>query len=137
MLHELPKITKRTNKRVGRGSSSGKGKTSGRGQKGQKARNSVPWFMTGGSRRNRFSKTMPMIRGWRNRVVSEKAVTIPSAVIAKLYKNGDVVTLDSLVEKKIISATQKKLGVKIVNSGDFSMKVTFEVPVSASLVAKA
>lgn len=135
MLHELPKITKRTSKRVGRGSSSGKGKTAGRGQKGQKARNSVPWFMTGGSRRNRFSKSIPMVRGWKNRVKHEKAITIPSSVIAKVYKNGDVVNLDSLVEKKVITEAQKKLGVKIVNSGDFSVKVTFEVPVSKSLIA--
>mgnify|MGYP005855334797 CR=1 FL=1 len=134
MLNELIKITSKSSKRVGRGSSSGKGKTAGRGQKGQKARNSVPWFMTGGSRRNRFSKSTPQVRGYRNRVVSKKAVTIPTLVIDRFYNNGEKVTLDSLVEKGVISKRDSLRGVKVVKKGDLTKKVTFEVPVSRGIL---
>lgn len=135
MLHNLTNIVKRSAKRVGRGSSSGKGKTAGRGQKGQKARNSVPWFMTGGSRRSRFSKTIPQVRGYRNRVVGLKAYTIPSSVLEKFYKNGEVVTIENLIEKGIVSERNAKRGVKIVRSAEMKMKLKFEVPASKSLSA--
>lgn len=134
MLHSLPKITEKSAKRVGRGSSSGRGKTAGRGQKGQKARNSVPWFMTGGSRRNRFSKSTPQIRGYRNRVKVEKAVTIPTLVIERFYNNGEVVTIETLIEKGIISKKDSLRGVKIVKNGDLTKKVSFEVPASKSVL---
>jgi len=39
----------RSQKRVGRGTGSGKGKTSGRGMKGQKARGKIPSAFIGGS----------------------------------------------------------------------------------------
>lgn len=135
MLHELVKITEKSHKRVGRGSSSGRGKTAGRGQKGQKARNSVPWFMTGGSRRNRFSKSTPQIRGYRNRVVNEKPVTIPTLVIDRFYENGEVVSLTTLIEKGVITKKDSLRGVKIVLNGELKKKVTFEVPASKSVLA--
>jgi large subunit ribosomal protein L15 len=133
MLHNLTSIVKRGAKRVGRGSSSGKGKTAGRGQKGQKARNKVPWFMTGGSRRSRFSKSLPQVRGYRNRAVGFKAYTIPSSVLEKFYKSGEVVTLENLIERGIVSERDAKRGVKIVRSSEMKIKLKFEVPASKSL----
>ncbi|MBU1070791.1 uL15 family ribosomal protein, partial [Patescibacteria group bacterium] len=48
-LSNLPKITQRPKKRVGRGYGSGKGgHTSGRGQKGQKSRSKIPIWFEGG-----------------------------------------------------------------------------------------
>ena len=61
-LSNLPKLVKRTKKRVGRGLGSGKGAKSGRGTtRHQKARESIPLFFEGGQ--GRIIKKFPLIRG--------------------------------------------------------------------------
>jgi large subunit ribosomal protein L15 len=134
---ELTSIMSKSKKRVGRGSSSGRGKTSGRGAKGQKARNSVPWFMTGGSRRNRFSKTIPTKRGLRNSNIRPKNMTISTDVLCRYFKDGDVVSYESLVERGVIESSDVGRGVKIVmGKGEWSGKISLEVPSSKTLGVK-
>lgn len=60
----LPKVIKRSKKRVGRGVGSGKGShTSGRGQKGQKSRGKVGVLFEGMKMKKSLLKRLPLMRG--------------------------------------------------------------------------
>ncbi len=61
-LSNLPKITHKKNKRLGRGLGSGKGAKSGRGiTRHQKARENIPLHFEGGQ--GRLVKRFPLLRG--------------------------------------------------------------------------
>jgi large subunit ribosomal protein L15 len=128
-LHEMPSLIKRTKKRVGRGTSSGRGKTSGRGHKGDKARGKSPWYRVGGSRRSRLIKHLPQRRGIGNGNVSLKAVVVTLAQIEASYNKGETVSLDTLIEKGLVSRT---VTVKVLNKGSLKKAVTVRIPVSLS-----
>ncbi len=128
-LHEMPSLIKRTKKRVGRGTSSGRGKTSGRGHKGDKARGKSPWYRVGGSRRSRLIKHLPQRRGIGNGNVSLKAVVVTLAQIEASYNKGETVSLDTLIEKGLVSRT---VTVKVLNKGSLKKAVTVRIPVSSS-----
>jgi large subunit ribosomal protein L15 len=132
-LNELPKITDRTKKRVGRGTSSGKGKTSARGVKGDKARGSTPWWKEGGSRRSRVIKHLPQVRGIGNLNVTSPVIALSLSQLDGVYENGDTVNIETLIVKGLVSRV--KNGVKILGTGSLSKKLTVEVPVSATAKA--
>lgn len=132
-LNELPKITDRTKKRVGRGTSSGKGKTSARGVKGDKARGSTPWWKEGGSRRSRVIKHLPQVRGIGNLNVTSPVIALSLSQLDGVYENGDIVNIETLIVKGLVSRV--KNGVKILGTGSLSKKLTVEVPVSATAKA--
>ncbi|SCA55280.1 50S ribosomal subunit protein L15 [Candidatus Terasakiella magnetica] len=121
--------------RVGRGLGSGKGKTSGRGQKGQKARNTVAVGFEGGQ--------MPLYRrlpkrGFTNMFRKEFAVVnvgrIQKAVDAGKIKAGDTVNLEVLKAAGLVNRV--KDGVRLLNKGEITAKVTVEVnSASASAIA--
>ncbi len=120
-LHELkPAQPKKKRKRVGRGIGSGWGKTAGRGQKGQKARSG------GGVRPGFEGGQMPLQRripkrGFTN--IFKKDISIVNVkALEESFENGDVVTPEILLEKKVI----KKIGdgVKILGNGEISKKLT-------------
>ena len=121
--------------RVGRGIGSGKGKTSSRGQKGQKARNTVAVGFEGGQ--------MPLYRrlpkrGFTNIFRTEFAVVnvgrIQKAVEAGKIKEGDTVNLEVLKAAGLVNRI--KDGVRLLNKGEITSKVTVEVN-SASAAAIA
>jgi len=121
--------------RVGRGIGSGKGKTSTRGQKGQKARNTVAVGFEGGQ--------MPLYRrlpkrGFTNIFRKEYAVVnvgrIQKAVDAGKIKDGDTVNLEVLKAAGLVNRV--KDGVRLLNKGEITAKVTVEVN-SASAAAIA
>lgn len=121
-------------KRVGRGISAGGGKTAGRGTKGQKARTGSnskisPWFEGG---QTPLFRKMAKVRGFNHHVARPFLVT--TDVINRFYKDGEVVSPVTLVDKKIVRTTQLKAGVKVVRRAELKPKVTFEsVTLSASL----
>lgn len=121
--------------RVGRGIGSGKGKTSTRGQKGQKARNTVAPGFEGGQ--------MPLYRrlpkrGFNNIFRTEFAVVnvgrIQKAVDAGMIKEGDTVNIEVLKAAGLVNRV--KDGVRLLNKGEITAKVTVEVN-SASAAAIA
>jgi len=126
---------RKTRMRVGRGIGSGKGKTSTRGQKGQKARNTVAVGFEGGQ--------MPLYRrlpkrGFTNIFRKEYAVVnvgrIQKAIDAGKIKAGDSVNIDVL--KAIGLVNNVKDGVRLLNKGEITAKVTVEVnSASASAIA--
>lgn len=121
-------------KRPGRGIAAGQGKTAGRGTKGQKSRTGSgrkikAWFEGGQTPLHRkTAKT----RGFNRD--SLKSLTITTDVINRFYQDGEVVSPATLVEKKVVRASQVKRGFKVVKRNPLSAKVSFEgVAISKSV----
>lgn len=129
MLKSLKKLTFQNGNRVGRGISAGQGKTAGRGTKGQKSRSghNIPRKFEGGQMP--FSMRMPKVKGFKSHAAEVTIISLDT--ISKNFKDGDVVTLAKLEEKKLISKGDK---VKVLNNGKLTVAVTFEVPCSKSIV---
>ncbi len=131
-LNNLPKLSERSKKRIGRGIGSGKGKTSARGMKGQKARGKIPAANVGGGLI--LYKKLPFRRGLGNRKVSTKQILIKTSQLEGF--KGKVVSLESLIEAKLVSENEAKAkGVKILEGGE-ALKVALTVQVPTSKSAK-
>ncbi|MCB0272920.1 MAG: 50S ribosomal protein L15 [Bdellovibrionales bacterium] len=124
-----PLGSRKKNKRVGRGESSGLGKTAGKGHKGQKARSGT------GGKVGFEGGQMPLIRrlpkyGFTN-VLREPVRTV-SLEKLNIFNDGDVVSVSTLKEKKLIPS--KFTGrVKILSNGTLEKKLNVEVErISAS-----
>lgn len=140
-----PKTTRPSHKRVGRGGK--RGTTSGHGTKGQKGRAGAsvrPGFRGGD---NRIWQLFPKMRGASKKhgnnsphrkhrffkVVGDKPFALNLHAL-DVFHDGDSVTPQTLVEKKII--TNPKAKVKILATGEISRKLSF-VGVTVSEAAKA
>lgn len=121
MLNELrPNEGARKNrKRLGRGAGSGTGKTAGKGSKGQNARSGggVRLGFEGGQ--IPFFQRLPK-RGFTN--VNRKEFAIVNLTQLNMFNDGDVVTPEVLLEKKIIGKLQS--GVKVLANGTLEKKLT-------------
>ena len=110
--------TTQNRKRVGRGMGSGTGKTAGRGHKGQKSR-------TGGGVRAGFEGgQMPLQMRLPKFGFSSRKNNHLKEVNVKNIDGLDLVTIETLKEKKIISKAVKK--VKIFGTFDLSSKLNVE-----------
>jgi large subunit ribosomal protein L15 len=125
-LETLTNTSRPTKRRivVGRGPGSRRGKTSARGQKGMGARSGyqtrqgyegggVPLF-----------KRLPT-RGFTRGRFLRKLDVINLELIDKLYRDGEVVSLKTLREKRYIKGCSH--GVKVLGKGTLTKKVTFQV----------
>lgn len=107
----------------GRGHGSGNGKTAGRGAKGQ-------WSRSGGGVRPGFEGgQMPLFRrlpkrGFRCRNTKE-IVAVNLQLLEARFNDGDVVTIEALQQKGLISNVRD--GVKILGVGELSKKLTVSV----------
>ncbi len=124
-LHELSPAqgSKKSVKRIGRGTASGQGKTSGKGQKGQKSR-------SGYSRRFGFEGgQMPLQRrvpkrGFNNIFATQYAIVNLSALNDR-FEDGATVDAESL---KAVGLIKKTLdGVKILGKGEITKAFTVKV----------
>ena len=110
------------NFRRGRGHGSGNGKTAGKGHKGQKARSGAPRLGFEGGQ-------MPLFRRIPKRGFTDpnsKVITgINVSVLEDRYDAGDEVTLENLLEKRIIRKVND--GVKILGNGELTKKLTVKV----------
>lgn len=131
-LHELTKITKRVQKRLGRGIGSGKGKTAGRGTKGQKARGKIPATFTGNLS---LYRKLPLRRGKGNPPASTKQKLISLSKL-NVFKSEEIVDLSKLLEAKIISSKEAKKGIKVLGNGEIDRALTIKLPVSAAARSK-
>lgn len=125
-LHQLMKITTKQSKRVGRGPGSGKGKTAGRGTKGQKARGKIPASFIGGTLP--LYKKLPLRRGLGNQKPSTKLKPIALSKLQK-FRAKTIIDMGKLIEEKIISRRDLKLGVKIM-AGEIKNPLIVKLPVS-------
>ena len=106
-------------KRLGRGISSGHGKTSGKGHKGQKARSGRqprPGFEGG---QIPFFQRIPK-RGFTN--VNAKKFAVVNLSDLNVFEDGDVVTPDVLLAKRIIN--KELSGIKVLANGNLDKKLT-------------
>ena len=110
------------NFRRGRGHGSGNGKTAGKGHKGQKARSGAPRIGFEGGQ-------MPLFRRIPKRGFTDpnsKVITgINISVLEDRYNAGDEVTLENLLEKRIVRKMND--GVKILGNGELTKKLTVKV----------
>ena len=110
------------NFRRGRGHGSGNGKTAGKGHKGQKARSGAPRLGFEGGQ-------MPLFRRIPKRGFTDpnsKVITgINVSVLEDRYNAGDEVTLENLLEKRIVRKLND--GVKILGNGELTKKLTVKV----------
>ncbi|PIZ62084.1 50S ribosomal protein L15 [Candidatus Roizmanbacteria bacterium CG_4_10_14_0_2_um_filter_39_13] len=130
-LSNLTKIVHKRAKRLGRGLGSRAGAKSGRGTtRHQTARTTMPLHFEGGQ--NRMVKRFPLLRGkGRNKPVAPKPVLI-SLTQLNSYKKGDVVNLESLLKKRIITEKEIGRGAKVVSNGELKTALTVELLVSQS-----
>ena len=119
---------------VGRGRSSGSGKTSGKGHKGQKARSG------GGVRPGFEGGQMPIYRrvaakGFSNHPFKKEYVVVNVAALEKVFSDGEIVSLETLVQKGLVKKSEKR--VKILGVGELKKKLSVEISVvSASAKEK-
>ena len=129
-----PAGANRNKKVLGRGHGAGTGKTSGRGHKGQKAR-------SGGNVRPGFEGgQMPLYRrvaarGFSNHPFKKVFVPVNLSLLEKNFNDGDIVSLETLVEKGLIKKSETM--VKILGDGDLTKKLDVQVDkVSAGAASK-
>jgi large subunit ribosomal protein L15 len=121
-LNKLPKTYLTRTQRVGRGNGSGRGKNSGKGHKGQtKHGGKVPIHFEGGMKT--IMRRTPKSRGFSIRE-NYKKESLTLAIINRNFVDGDIVSLETLKEKDLVNKTAKN--VRIINSGELSVKVTFD-----------
>ncbi|HOD02606.1 MAG: 50S ribosomal protein L15 [Firmicutes bacterium ADurb.Bin300] len=124
-LHELSPATgsRKSVKRVGRGSGSGWGKTAGKGHKGQKSRSGKgmrPGFEGG---QMPLQRRLPK-RGFVNIFGKEFAVVNISA-LEKTFEDGAIIDTDALLSSGLIKKTLD--GVKVLANGELTKKFTVRV----------
>lgn len=127
-LHELKNTSRQPKKkqRVGRGTGSHRGKTCKRGQKGEGSRSGAR--MRYGKEGGQFPLHMKLpIRGFTRGKFVKPCICINLGVIDKLYNDGEVVSLMTLIEKRYTSFNRAYGGVKVLAKGELTKKVTLEV----------
>jgi len=133
-LHELLSVTTKGKRRLGQGHGSGRMKTAGRGTKGQKARYDIPLAFEGGALP--LIKRLPFLRGKDRNKSIQPEVTVLNIKNLSSYPANAEVTLESLVQKKLISSRQATKGVKILGDGEIIVALTVKVPASQSAQEK-
>lgn len=109
--------------RVGRGPGSGKGKTCGRGEKGAGSR--AGYKRRYGYEGGQFRMFMKLpIRGFSNARFRKELEAINLGQIEHLYKDGEVVNVQTLTERGFLRG--KVYGLKILGKGELKKKVTIE-----------
>lgn len=119
-LSTLERTNQFKKQRIGRGNGSHRGKNSGAGHKGQVKRGKVRIGFEGGQKA--LTRRLPKLRGFNQPANLSKAVLTLSA-LDRVSQDGDVVTLNYLLEKKLIS--DKVRTVRFINTGTLGKKLTF------------
>ncbi len=134
-LHNLPKTTTTSLRRVGRGHGSGRVKTSGRGTKGQKARRDIKLSFEGGALP--LIKRLPFLRGkGRNKMVVNDPVLINVGKLEVLPAKS-IVNVEFVIKNNLANAKQaKKHGIKVLGSGELSKALTVSLPCSKGAILK-
>ncbi|MCH5315912.1 MAG: 50S ribosomal protein L15 [Eubacterium sp.] len=134
-LHELSPAqgSKKSVKRIGRGTASGQGKTAGKGQKGAKSRSGYsrsPGFEGG---QMPLQRRVPK-RGFNNIFATEYAIINLSSLERK-FEAGATVDAQALIEAGVIKKALD--GVKILGNGQITKALNVKVAaISESAKAK-
>lgn len=123
-LHNIESRKGETNKdrkRVGRGNASGHGSYSGKGRKGQKSRTGSGNGLKIFAMRQLIMRT-PKLRGFTSMYAKPAVFNVSD--LAKTFKDGEIVSLLTLIEKKMVSKNLKAF--KILGDGEISIKLSIE-----------
>ena len=116
-----PKHSQKNRKRVGRGGK--KGTYSGKGGKGQTARAGrklAPII-------RELIKRYPKLKGYRRFEMLETVAVVNLELLEKNFKDGEVVSPQTLMDKKLIRMIKGKLPeIKILGNGKISKKISIE-----------
>jgi large subunit ribosomal protein L15 len=128
-ISNLPKTVEKKKKRLGRGHGSGRGMKSGRGTtRHQTAREKVPLHFEGGQ--SRMVKKYPLLRGkGRNKPHSFRSLTLRLKDL-NVYNDGETVSIDTLIEKGLVTDSARKKNVKVILSGELTKKLTVSISVT-------
>jgi large subunit ribosomal protein L15 len=127
-LSSLPKIVKKSLRRVGRGHGSGRVKTSGRGTKGQKARGNIGLKFAGSSLQASWLKRLPLGRGkGKNKAHREEIASVDVKFLNTL-KNNSEVTIESLKTARLIKPRVRLA--KIIGSSKVNVALVIKLPIS-------
>ncbi len=129
LLHTLPAIVDKKNKRKGRGIGSGAGVKSGRGTtRHQRARRAIPLHFEGGQ--NRMVKKFPLLRGKvKNRSYQEDPLVINVEKLNR-FNAQDVVDMDALIKARMVDDKAYVSGVKILGYGTLEKALQVALPMS-------
>jgi len=120
-IHELKPKARSTRKRVGRGGK--RGTYSGKGMKGQLSRsgNNREPIIRG------LIKRYHKLRGYSFNPKQAVAASVTLEMIDKKFKEGEVVSPRTLIEKKIITKMKNRIPiVKILSNGELTKKLVFK-----------
>jgi len=126
------KETKKKRKTIGRGGR--KGTYCGKGNKGQKARSGCkinPLFEGG---RSTLIDHMKKKRGFTS--IAAKAVVVRIDVLEENFKNGDVISPESLLKAGLIRKSQLASKIKILGNSAIKAKLTIAKNIFVSTAAK-
>ena len=131
-IHQLTVKKRKDKKTVGRGGK--RGTYSGKGNKGQKARSgaSIDPLFEGG--RSSLIERLKKVRGFKS-LAAKKAV-VKLEALEKAYKDGEIVSIETLLKTKLIDKANVKAGVKILSTGTISKKLTISAELLLSQTAK-
>lgn len=115
---------RKKSRRVGRGLGSGVGKTAGRGEKGQGSRSGNNSRLGNEGGNLRLFQKLPT-RGFSRARFQQKLDVINLFHVEKLFNDGELVSLETLIEKGFLH--HKSYGVKVLGQGTLTKKVRFEV----------
>lgn len=126
-IHQLKVAKRKKTKTIGRGGK--RGTTSGRGTKGQGAHNKhkSPLFEGG---RSSLIERMKKLRGFTS--PHTKPYTVTLTMLDRIFRAGERVTRDALVEKKAFGKLVRVRGAKIVATGTLTKKLTIAKDIDAS-----
>ena len=127
-LHELSPAagSVKSRYRKGRGPGSGNGKTAGKGHKGQNSRSGGgvrPGFEGG---QNPLHRRLPK-RGFKNARFRKDYAIINLGMLEIKFADGDEVTLEKLMESKIIK--KELCGLKVLADGELTKKLTVKAKI--------
>lgn len=118
-LHQIfPNKKQKDIKRVGRGGK--RGTYAGRGLKGQKSRSGAN--LRPGWRD--LLKPVPKKRGFKFKSIYSKPAIVNVGVLGNKFKDGEIVSLSSLLAKNLIAKIGNKMPeVKILGTGEIKRKI--------------
>lgn len=131
-IHTLPSRNTKKRKRIGRGGK--RGTYCGRGLKGQKSRSgaSIDPLFEGG--RSSLIERMKKVRGFTSPHPKKNIVSLES--IDRAFKDGETVSLETLIARGLVQKLRAKSGIKVLGNGKLSKKVIFSSDILFSRTAQ-
>lgn len=131
-VHELKLARKKSRKRIGRGGK--RGTYCGRGMKGQKSRSGVsidPLFEGGRSSLVERLKKMP---GFKSPHPKKNNINLND--LEMNFKDGETVSVESLVKIGLVDKIKARYGIKILGDGKLTKKLSIDRGILMSKSAK-